>query len=96
MPKKDPTKPRPAKVIKGKRPRPDLSLIPALTGESKLINFRADAVTVADTEEHLERLEARAPYVAITLSDALRSLVQEGARSFRQRFADDETDDEES
>lgn len=95
MPKKDPTKPRPAKVIKGKRPRPDLSLIPPLTGESKLINFRADAVTLADMEEHLERLEARAPYVAITLSDALRSLIQEGARSFRQRLADDEPTDEE-
>jgi hypothetical protein len=60
-----------------------------------MINFRADAVTLADMEEHLERLEARAPYVAITLSDALRSLIQEGARSYRQRFADDETTDEE-
>jgi hypothetical protein len=95
MPKRDPTKPRPAKVIKGKRPRPDLSLIPALTGESKMINFRADAVTLADMEEHLERLEARAPYVAITLSDALRSLIQEGARSFRERLPEHQPDEEE-
>jgi len=54
-----------------------------------MINFRADAVTYHDMEEHLERLESRAPYVQITLSDALRSLIQEGARSYRQRFADD-------
>jgi len=68
-----------------------MSLIPPLTGDSIRLNFRADDVTHADIEEHMRRLERRAPFVTITLSDTIRSLVQEGARSFRQRFADDET-----
>lgn len=96
MPKKDPRKPRPARVIKGKRPRPDMSLIPALTGSSELLYFRADDVTLADIEEHRELLDTRAPYVTITLSDALRSLIQEGARSFRERLPEYQPDDEET
>ncbi|MDH3656084.1 MAG: hypothetical protein OEN21_17605 [Myxococcales bacterium] len=74
-------------------PRPDMSLIPPLTGDSIRLNFRADHVTHADIEAHMRLLEARAPYVAITLSDVLRSLIQEGAKSFRDRLPEYSTDE---
>jgi hypothetical protein len=69
-----------------------MSAVPPLTGDSIRLNFRADDVTHADIEEHMRRLEAMAPYVAITLSDTIRSLIQAGAKSFRQT-TDEETDD---
>lgn len=97
MPKKpDLLKPRPARVLPadGKIPRQDTSLIPGLTGQSRAINFRCDGVTETDIAEHWDRLRSRAPYAAIHLSDVLRSLIQEGAESFRERFP--ETDNEET
>jgi len=72
----------------GERPVIDLSLVPPTTGNSALVTFRADTVTLADMEEHLRRLEKRAPGAAITLADAIRSLLQEGARSYREQFRD--------
>jgi hypothetical protein len=65
-----------------------MSLIPPLTGGSIRLNFRADHVTLDDIEKHMRRLEAMAPGCAITLSDTLRSLVQEGAKSFRKKLRD--------
>ena len=67
-----------------------MSLIPPLTGDSIRLNFRADHVTLADIEEHMRRLEAMAPGIAITLSDTLRSLVQRGAKAYRDESTDDE------
>jgi hypothetical protein len=77
----------------GERPKIDMSLVPPTTGESIRASFRADPVTIADMEEHLRRLEKRAPGAVITLTDAIRGLIQEGARSYREEFRD-QTDDE--
>jgi hypothetical protein len=65
-----------------------MSLIPPLTGDSIRLNFRADHVTLDDIEEHMRRLEAMAPGIAITLSDTLRSLVQRGAKAYRDEPTD--------
>jgi hypothetical protein len=73
-----------ARVRGGKRLEVDLSMVPPTTGESIRVAFRADTVTLADIEEHLRRLEARAPGIAITLTDAVRSLIQRGAGAFRE------------
>ena len=72
----------------GERPHVDLSMVPHTAGESVRANFRADLVTIADIEEHLRRLEDRAPGFVITTSDAIRSLIQEGARSYRTKFSE--------
>jgi hypothetical protein len=68
-------------------------MVPHTTGESVRANFRADHVTIADIEEHLRRLEDRAPGFVITTTDAIRSLIQEGARSYREKFSETNEDD---
>ncbi len=74
-----------AVVVKpGERLKVDMSMVPHTTGESLQLSFRADPVTLQDIEEHLRRIEARAPGVAITLTDAVRSLVQRGAEAYRE------------
>jgi hypothetical protein len=59
-------------------------MVPPTTGESLRMSFRADTVTLADIEEHLRRLEARAPTIAITITDSIRSLVQRGNKAYRE------------
>jgi hypothetical protein len=82
-----------ARVRGGKRLEVDLSMVPPTTGESIRVAFRADTVTLADIEEHLRRLEARAPGIVITLTDAVRSLVQRGAEAYRQQDDRNREDD---
>jgi hypothetical protein len=77
------------------RPEADMSLVPHTTGESLRVSFRADPVTLADIEQHLRRLEARAPGFVITLTDAVRSLIQEGARSYSTKFRDEPRNEDE-
>jgi hypothetical protein len=72
-------------------PKPDFSMVPHSTGENVPTNFRCDHVTAADLEEHMRRLERKAAGFSITLTDVIRSLIQEGARSYREQFRDEET-----
>jgi hypothetical protein len=74
-------------------------MVPHSTGENVAMNFRCDHVTAADVEGHMRRLERKASGFPITLTDTLRSLIQEGARSYREKFRDEEQpthDDEDS
>ena len=89
-------KPRGAAVMvgpDGKLPPADMSLVPPTTGDSIRAAFRADHVTLADMEEHLRRIEAMAPGAVITLTDAIRSLIQRGARAFREDERNQNTED---
>jgi hypothetical protein len=87
-------KPRPEAIFwqPGQQPpKPDFSMVPHSTGENVQANFRCDHVTAADLEEHMRRLERKAAGFSITLTDVIRSLIQEGARSYREQFRDEET-----
>jgi hypothetical protein len=59
-------------------------MIPAISGETIRLAFRADSKCVREVNEHLDRLAEMSPGLVITVSDGLRSLIHRGAESFRQ------------
>ncbi len=67
------------------RPPVDTSMIPPVVGETIRLAFRTDRVMVNEVEDHIDRLCERAAGMVITPSAALRSLVHEGARSFKEK-----------
>ena len=75
-----------------KRPPIDMTWIPQIEGETVALNLRCDRATVEAFEEHLRRLEDKAPGMVITLSDAVRSLIFRGAIAFREQ-PDKDTDE---
>jgi hypothetical protein len=74
---------------------PTADVVPELHGETIKLNFMADAAIVDVVNEHIERLSRRTVLVT-TASDAIRSLLVEGARSYRAKISDQKTstDDE--
>jgi hypothetical protein len=59
-------------------------MIPAISGETIRLAFRADSKCVGEVNAHLDRLAEMSPGLVITVSDGLRSLIARGAESFRQ------------
>jgi hypothetical protein len=77
---------------------PPEDLVPELRGETVKLNFMADAAIVDVANEHVDRLHRLSPYFVTTASDAIRSLIMEGGRSYAAKFRDEprngDTDDE--
>lgn len=72
----------------------DTDMIPAITGETTRVAFRADTACVRDINEHLDRLAHAAPGLMISVSDGLRSLIRRGAQAFREDDRNQQDEDE--
>ena len=59
-------------------------MIPAISGETIRLAFRADSKCVGEVNAHLDRLAEMSPGLVITVSDGLRSLIHRGAEAFRE------------
>ena len=75
------------------RPHVDTSSIPPLVGQTIRLAFRADTTCVRELDDHLDWLATAAAGVVVTPADAMRSLIREGARSFKEKR--DEAEDDE-
>jgi hypothetical protein len=87
---------RPARILKAgeKIPPPDPALIPDLTSETIRIGFRADSATVDAINTHLDRLDRLASGWTVSVSDAVRSLIQRGAVAYLEDDERNQPDDE--
>ena len=72
---------------------PSTDLVPELRGKTDKLNFIADTAIVDAINDHADRLYRLAPYFATTASDAIRSLIMEGARSYAAKFSEPSTDE---
>ena len=67
-------------------------IVPDLRGETVKLNFKADAAIVDAINQHVDRLRKLSPHLGISNSDAIRSLIMEGARSYSTKFRDEPRD----
>ena len=70
---------------------PSEDIVPGLKGSAVNVNFKSDAAIVGVINGHVDDLRNRFPYFGITNSDAIRSLIVEGARSYREKFREEES-----
>jgi hypothetical protein len=71
---------------------PSPYLIPELTGPNRRLAFRSDNTTTDCINEHLDRVGETTACV-VSPSEAIRGLIQRGARAYREDERD-QTDDE--
>ena len=87
---------KPARIRRPGEPNPEpppTDLVPELRGKTDKLKFVADAAIVDAINDHADRLDRLSPYFATTASDAIRSLIMEGARSFAAKFPEPSTDE---
>jgi hypothetical protein len=82
----------------GDKPSMPPSLVPVIVGETIKIGVRYDQSMLDVIQEHVDRLAGQTIEV-ITVTDGIRSLLVEGARSYRRKerlaaLASAQTDDE--